>query len=302
MIEHNNKKPSIRKQCELLTVNRSRVYYSKKEVCMEDVVMMNEIRDIYEKCPFYGYRRMHAVLIQKGYTINRKKVQRLMQLAGIKAIYPKKKTTKRNQEHRVYPYLLKDLKINRPNQAWQVDITYIKVKRGFVYLVALLDIFSRKIVGWNMSIFLDTVSCLDALDKALQIGQPDILNSDQGCQFTSEVWISKLNEEKIEISMDGKGRWADNVYIERFWRSLKYESVFLQSFDSVTQAREAIGRYIGFYNRERPHQALGYKTPDAVYYNYKNTNESEEKIQNFLFSTSSKREFTNSQIQANFWS
>jgi len=262
MIEHENITLSVRKQCSLLAVTRSRVYYSCKRIDDNAVTIMNEMREIYEKHPFYGYRRMHVVLNQKGYIINRKRVQRLMNIAGIQAIYPKKKTTKRNKSHKIYPYLLRDIKIDRPNAVWGVDITYIRMKFGFVYLVALIDVFSRKIMGWSLSIFLETQPCLDAYIQALELAKPEILNSDQGCQFTSDAWISKLAGDGIKISMDGKGRWADNVYIERFWRSLKYESVFLQSFETVAQSRKVIEQYIRFYNQERPHQALGYKTPD----------------------------------------
>ena len=305
MIEHNNTQLSVRKQCSLLTVNRSRIYYRSKRVDIDAVAIMNEMRDLYEKCPFYGYRRMHACLVRKGHAINRKRVQRLMKLAGIQAIYPKKNTTKRNHTHAIYPYLLKGLTIDRPNQVWEVDITYIRVRRGFVYLVGIIDIFSRKIIGWSMSVFLDVTPCLEAYENTLVYGKPDILNSDQGCQFTSTAWTSRMIKDGIKVSMDGKGRWADNIYIERFWRSLKYESVFLQSFETVAQAREAIAQYINFYNQERPHQALGYETPDAVYQKYINIPEKEK--WNNTKEKSCPTSFVgkpnkNSQIQATFWS
>jgi len=226
---------------------------------------MNEIRDIYQKYPFYGYRRMLIALRQLGVLINHKRLQRLLSLAGIKAVYPGKKTTIRNPEHKVFPYLLKGLKIERPNQVWQVDITYIRTRHGFVYLICLIDVFSRKIMGWALSTFLDTQSCLEALNNALQHAVPEIINSDQGCQFTSSMWVEYLTGKGIVISMDGKGRWADNVYIERLWRSIKYESVYLHSFDTVHQARTVLRDYISFYNLQRPHQSLNYHTPCDIY-------------------------------------
>ena len=226
---------------------------------------MNEIREIYQETLFYGYRRVHAVLDIKGYAHNRKKTQRLMGLTGLQAIYPRKRTTINNPEHVKYPYLLKGLEIKSVNQVWAVDITYIKLRHGFGYLVCLIDIFSRRIMGWAFSPFLDTQLCLDAFNGTRQHAKPEIINSDQGCQFTSRQWIEALSADSIKISMDGKGRWADNVYIERLWRSIKYEAVYLHSFDTMQQAREALARYIAFYNQQRPHQSLGYKTPDYVY-------------------------------------
>jgi putative transposase len=241
------------------------MYYTKKPTPEEDILIMNEMRDIHLQWPFYGYRKMTVILRQKGYFVNHKKTKRLMRLAGLKSIYPHKKTTMRNKEHKVYPYLLKDISIVRPNQAWGVDITYIKIRGGFIYLVCLIDLFSRKIMGWAVSIFLDTKVCMDAFENALLEAQPEIINSDQGCQFTSEFWTTKLHQANIQISMDGKGRWVDNVLIERFWRTIKYEAIHLHSFDTVEQAKQAIERFIKFYNEERPHQALRYKTPNQVY-------------------------------------
>lgn len=233
----------------------------------EDVELMNVIRDIYKQYPFYGYRRVHVELLKMGYLLNKKKTQRLMQLTGLRAIYPQKKTTIRNKDHAVYPYLLKGLSIDRPNQAWATDITYIKMPIGFVYLVALIDIFSRRIMGWSLSTFLDTRPCIEALENAFELGYtPEIINSDQGCQFTSNDWIEQLKQHNIAISMDGKGRWADNIYIERFWRSIKYEAIYLNSFENVSQVRTALKEYILFYNEKRPHQALNYRTPNEMFY------------------------------------
>ena len=266
LIERGSYKLSLSKQCELLDINRSRIYYEQKPADEQDIEIMNEIRIIYQECPFYGYRRMHAILRSKGYSHNRKKTQRLMQLTGLQALYPKKRTTVVNPHHKKYPYLLKGLAINRVNQVWQVDITYIKLRHGFGYLVCLIDIFSRRIMGWEFSPFPDKHLCLDALMGALKLARPEIINSDQGCQFTSQDWIEELINKEIKISMDGKGRWADNIYIERLWRSIKYEAVYLHSFDTMQQARDALAKYIVFYNQSRPHQALDYKTPNSVYH------------------------------------
>ena len=246
-------------------MNRSGLYYEKKPVTENDVVLMNEIHDIYSKWSFYGYRKIHAVLKIRGYKANRKRVQRLMQLIGLRAVWPGKKTSVRDYKQAIHPYLLKDLVIDRPNQVWQVDITYIKIKAGFVYLVCLIDVYSRRIMGWSLSVFLDTTSCEQALAMALNKAKPAIINSDQGCQFTSESWCNMLLQNNVRISMDGKGRWADNIYVERLWRTIKYELVYLHRFETVTEAKNAIANYIDFYNAQRPHQALGYKVPDDVY-------------------------------------
>ena len=265
MIEHCGKIVYIKRKCELLCVARSTVYYKPKLIQNDDIVILNEIRDIYQKYPFYGYRRMLVELRKNDFEVNHKRLQRLLFVAGIKAIYPTKKTTVRDLQHKIYPYLLRDLIIDSPNQVWQVDITYIKIRHGFVYLVCLIDVFSRKIMGWDLSTFLDTGSCLKALSMSLTHVFPEIINSDQGCQFTSTIWIETLMQNNILISMDGKGRWADNVYVERLWRTIKYENVFLHSFDTVDQARVALRNFINFYNQTRFHQALNYHTPDTVY-------------------------------------
>jgi putative transposase len=249
----------------LLGFVRSAIYYKPKPTANDDAIIMNEMREIYLEHPYYGYRKMQVELRKLGFVVNRKKVYRLMRLAGLKAIYPEKKTTVRNSDHAVYPYLLKGLAIDRPDQVWQVDITYIKMRRGFVYLICLIDVYSRKIMGWSLSTSLDTQSCLEALSDALKLYQPDIVNSDQGCQFTSKAWVEALAHGKIKISMDGKGRWADNVYVERLWRTIKYEHVFLRSFDDVQQARDSLGAFIKHYNNQRSHQSLNYHTPSAIH-------------------------------------
>lgn len=251
--------------CELLNVPRSTMYYHPNPPDNDDAIILNEVRDIYQESPFYGYRRILVELRKKGFEINHKRLQGLLSRAGIQAVYPKKKTTIRDLRHKVHPYLLRDLCIERPNQVWAVDITYIKIRNGFVYLICLIDVFSRRIMGWSLSTFLDTQPCLEALANALKNGKAEIINSDQGCQFTSDMWIDFLTQHRIKISMDGKGRWVDNKYIERLWRTIKYENVFLHSFDTVDQAREALRKFIEFYNQKRPHQTLNYHTPDAIF-------------------------------------
>lgn len=241
------------------------MYYKKKNQENNDAIIINELREIYLETPSYGYRRMTIGLREKGFLVNHKKVFALQKIAGIQAIYPRKKTTIKNQAHKIFPYLLRNLIIERPNQVWQVDITYIKIRGGFVYLVCLVDVFSRKIMGWRLSTFLDTTSCLDAFNDALQHGIPEIVNTDQGCQFTSEAWVMSVQHHGIKVSMDGKGRWADNIYIERLWRTLKYEMVHLHSFDTVAQVRSELARYITFYNARRYHSKLNYHTPDAIF-------------------------------------
>jgi putative transposase len=257
----------FQRKCELLNVPRSSMYYKPKPQQDDDrdALIMNELRTIYDENPCYGYRKMTVALRELGMCINHKKVQNMLKLAGIQAIHPPKKTTIRNKQHEIFPYLLKDLKIERPNQVWQVDITYIKIGGHFVYLVCLIDVFSRRVMGSTLSITLDTAACLEALANALEHHKPEIVNSDQGCQFTSEEWVKELQGQGILISMDGKGRWVDNVYVERLWRTIKYECVHIHDFETVAQAREIIVRFINFYNNRRFHQSLNYHTPDAVF-------------------------------------
>lgn len=233
---------------------------------MSDIDLLNKIRDVWYQYPFYGYRKITKELRANGDKVNRKRVQRLMVSAGIQAIYPGPNTSRRNQQHAVYPYLLKDTVIAAPNDAWQVDITYLRMGNGFMYLVALIDVHSRYIVGWSLSNTLETESCLEALQKALKKSRPKIINSDQGCQFTSGDWVKALNAERIKISMTGQGRCLDNVYIERFWRSFKREEFYLNEYENVKELKAATKAYIEFYNHKRWHQSLGYKTPASVYY------------------------------------
>ena len=249
----------------LLGINRSSLYYHRQEISADVVTLMNEIQEIYLSYPFFGYRRITTMLRGRGYDVNRKCVSRLMGLLGLRALYPKKNLSKRRKEDDVFPYLLKLCPPGQPNDAWCVDITYIKLFQGFAYLTALIDMVSRKVMGWCLSPFLDTQSCLEAFEMAIMIGIPLIMNSDQGSQFTSSGWVEAMTRHGIKISMDGKGRWLDNITIERFWRSIKYEEVYLKAYESLVEARKAIAAYMEFYNSVRPHQALNYKTPNQVY-------------------------------------
>jgi putative transposase len=253
---------SKRRRAALLAVNLSTLYVKRKPVSADEITLMNEIQDIYAIHPFKGYRRICHDLQDKGYPVNYKRVLRLMRVMGLQAVYPKKNLSKRRQEDAVYPYLLRDFPPQKPHDCWSVDITYLKISTGFVYLTALIDVFSRHIMGWHLSPYLDTDSCLKALEMALKSGKiPEVINSDQGCQFTSKDWINRLIAGGIKISMDGKGRCLDNIFIERFWRSLKYEEVYLKTYESVSEARREIGKYIEWYNTQRRHQGLGYITP-----------------------------------------
>ena len=228
--------------------------------------MVNLIRDIWLKHTVYGYRKITAVLrIEHGILVNKKRVLRLMREVGIQAVYPKPKLSRNTREHKIYPYLLRELTIVKKNQVWMVDITYLKLGSRYVYLVALIDVYSRYIVGWSLSFELDTENCLNALTLALKNGMPIIVNSDQGCQFTSESWITAILEQSIKISMDGKGRCKDNIYIERFWRSIKYEAIYLNEYSKFTELYCGVKEYIDFYNDSRPHQSLGYLRPADVY-------------------------------------
>jgi putative transposase len=272
MIEPQSPKLSIVKQCRLLGLNRSTFYYKARPECAKTLEMMRLIDMEYMKRPFYGARKMRDCLHRKGYRASRGKVRRLMKKMGIMAIYQKPRTTIPDQAHKKYPYLLRNLKIDRPNQVWCTDITYIPVERGFFYLVAVMDWYSRKVLSWRLSSTMDTQFCIEALEEAMEkYGQPEIFNTDQGSQFTSDAWIKVLKDAGIKISMDGKGRWMDNVFIERLWRSLKYECLFLHDWFSGAQVRTGFADWFHFYNTERPHHGLGGLTPDEVCAGYDRT-------------------------------
>jgi putative transposase len=234
----------------------------------EELELMRKLDELHLRHPFKGSRRLRDDLWDVyGLQVNRKRVQRLMRMMGLRALYPGAKTTWANPQHKVYPYLLRELEIERTNQVWCTDITYIPMRKGFLYLVAIMDWHSRKVLSWGLSNSLDAAPCIEALEEALAIhGAPEIFNSDQGCQFTSEGFTGVLKAHNIQISMDGKGRWIDNVFIERLWRSLKYEEVYLKAYDSVAQAKQSIGDWITFYNQDRRHASLDRMTPDQVYY------------------------------------
>lgn len=226
---------------------------------------MKLIDDQYLSTPFYGARRMALWLKKQGYQVNRKRVRRLMRIMELKAIYQRPRTSNPAPGHKIYPYLLSDIKVTRPNQVWAADITYIPMARGFLYLVVIMDWYSRYVISWRLSNTLDASFCVDALDEALGKGQPEIFNTDQGAQFTSEAFTGLLEQHGVRISMDGKGRYADNLFIERLWRTVKYEEVYLKAYQDGRDARISLGNYFRFYNAERPHQALGYRTPAEVF-------------------------------------
>jgi putative transposase len=257
---------SVRRQCELLGVNRSSVYYEPVPESELNLKLMRLIDEQYTRRPFYGSRKMTVWLQGQHQEVNRKRVQRLMRLMGIEAIFPTRNLSRRNPEHEVYPYLLRGLTIDRPNQVWATDITYIRMARGFLYLVAVMDWFSRYVLSWRLSNTLDTSFCVEALDEALTVyPQPSIFNSDQGSQFTAADFVGRLKQVGIQISMDGRGRALDNVFVERLWRTVKYEEVYLNDYEDGFDADGRLGRYFLFYNVERPHQSLSYRTPASVY-------------------------------------
>jgi putative transposase len=259
------------KRCELLSIPRSSAYYQSTDDTSRDDVLMRAMDEIHLRLPFYGSRRIGDELAEEGQIVNRKRVQRLMRRMGMNTLYPKPNTSRAHHAHKVYPYLLRGLNIGHANQVWCADITYIPMRKGFLYLVAIMDWHSRKVLSWRTSNTLDTGFCVAALHEALcTYGRPEIFNTDQGSQFTSEDFTQVLKDAGVRISMDGKGRWRDNVFIERLWRSLKYEEVYLTAYDTIPQAREGISRWMHFYNQRRKHQALEKRTPDMMYYESKN--------------------------------
>ena len=268
LIERENKQMPITRQVQLLGISRSMVYY-KPRVDSYNLKLMHLIDEQYTKTPFYGSRRMREALRRKGYKVNRKRVQRLMRLIGIEAIYPKRNLSKASPGHKIYPYLLRNREISQVNEVWGTDITYIRMRYGWLYLVAIMDWISRYALSWELSTTLEVDFCIRALKRALGIGTPEIFNSDQGSQFTSLTFIESLEKRNIQISMDGRGRAMDNAFNERLWRSVKYEEVYIKDYETVRDAKEGISRYMSFYNWDRPHQSLGYKTPAEVYFDDK---------------------------------
>jgi putative transposase len=261
-------KLSIQKQSRLLKVSRSSVYYKPRPLSEDELKLMRAIDALHLEHPFAGSRMLRDFLLRDGVRVGRRHMRTAMRRMGIEAIYRKPNTSKSAQGHKIYPYLLRNVAVTRANQVWSTDISYIPMKRGFVYLIAVIDWYSRRVLSWKLSITMDVSFCLEALDEALKkYGKPEIFNTDQGSQFTSIDFTGRLKKEGIAISMDGKGRWCDNVFVERFWRSIKYEEVYLHAYDSVSEARSRIGQYIQFFNSRRPHSSLQAQTPDQVYFN-----------------------------------
>ena len=269
-MKQDHPKLSVRRQCTLLSLARSTLYYQPCGESAETLKFMELIDEQFLKTPWYGSRQMARHMQREGHKCGRHRVRRLMRLMRLVPIYQEPKTSQKNPAHKIYPYFLKDLAITRPNQVWCTDITYIKMQRGFLYLVAIMDWHSRKVLSWRLSNTMDAGFCIEALKEALATyGPPEIFNSDQGSQFTSTDFTDVLKDAKVKISMDGRGRWIDNRMIERLWRSLKYECVFLNAYETGLQARQGIGAWIAYYNEERPHSYHGLMTPDEVYANRK---------------------------------
>jgi putative transposase len=259
---------AIGRQAELLAISRGSVYYLPRPVPERDLALMRRIDELHMDYPFAGARMMRGLLKREGHGVGRRHVGTLMRKMGIEALYRRPRTSKPEPGHKVYPYLLKDMKIDGPNQVWATDISYIPMAKGFVYLCCVIDWFSRRVLSWKVSITMETSFCVEALQEALEKhGAPAVFNTDQGSQFTAGAFVSVLKDRGIAISMDGKGAWRDNVFVERLWRSVKYEEVYLKAYASVTQARDSLDRYFKFYNQDRPHQSLDDRTPDEAYFN-----------------------------------
>jgi putative transposase len=264
-IDSDNDQLSVRQQCELLEVNRSTLYYEPVGPSDDTLDLLKSIDRIFTDTPFYGARRIQACLQEEGCSASRKRIRRLMKVLGLEAIYPRPRTSEPAPGHKIYPYLLRGLDINRPNQVWSADITYVPMRKGFVYVVAIIDWYSRLVLSWSLSNTMDADFCVETLKDALRYGTPEIFNTDQGSQFTSEDFVGTLLSNGIQVSMDGRGRWVDNVFVERLWRSLKYEEVYLHGYEHAQEARYSIGRWFDFYNTQRPHQALKYQKPIQVH-------------------------------------
>ncbi len=266
MVERDSPELSMVRQCRLLGISRGSLYYQPKGESAENLALMRRLDEQYLKTPWYGSRQMTRALRRQGYRVGRRRVRRLMAVMGLRSLAPGPHTSRKHPAHPVYPYLLRDRVIGAPNQVWCADVTYVALAHGFAYLMAIMDWHTRHVLSWRLSTTQDTDFCLEALEDALErYGKPEIFNTDQGSQFTSKDWTERLTEAGIEISMDGKGRWVDNVFIERLWRSLKHECVYLNAFDSVRDAQAGIGVWMRYYNRERPHSSLDDLTPGEAY-------------------------------------
>jgi len=255
----------VRRQCELLGLSRSSLYYEPGGEAAEALRLMRRIDEPYTACPFYGSRRITAWLVQQGEEVNRKRVQRLMRVMGLEAIDPKPRLSAAGRGHKIYPYLLRGVKIERPDQVWSADITYVPMPSGFMYLAAVIDWYSRYVITWRLSNTLDGAFCLEMLEEALRSGCPEVFNTDQGVQFTAEAFTGRLLSAGVAVSMDGRGRALDNVFVERLWRSVKYEDIYIRGYEAVPDLHRGLGRYFDFYNDERLHQSLDYRTPATVY-------------------------------------
>ena len=256
---------SVRRQCELLGLSRSSLYYEPGGEAAEDLRLMRLIDEQYTARPFYGSRRMTIWLNERREGVNRKRVQRLMRVMGLEAIYPKPRLSTAGKGHRIYPYLLRGVKVVRPDQVWSTDITYVPMASGFMYLAAVIDWFSRYVITWRLSNTLDGAFCLEMLEEALRSGKPEVFNTDQGVQFTAAAFTGRLESAGVAVSMDGRGRALDNVFVERLWRSVKYEAIYIRGYESVPELHRRLARYFAFYNDERLHQSLGYRPPTAIY-------------------------------------
>jgi len=266
LIEAAHPRLSVRRQCDLLGLNRASLYYSAAHESELNLHLMRLLDEQYLKTPFYGWPRMTAYLRREGYQVNHKRVQRLMHKIGLQALYPRPRTSQRAPEHTVYPYLLRYVRAQRPNQVWSADITYVRLRHGFMYLVAVIDWFSRYVLTWRLSNTLDGAFCLEALRPALQQSQPEIFNTDQGAQFTAHAFCNTLLAAGVQVSMDGRGRAPDNIFFERLWRSLKYEDIYIREYQSVAALEHGLRAYFTFYNHERLHQSLAYQTPAEVHF------------------------------------
>ena len=266
MIDPQYEELSLVRQCALVGISRSSFYYRPVGESEANLRLMRVMDELHLQCPWYGSRQMARALRRMGHRVGRKRVRRLMRVMGLRSVAPRPNTSRRAPGHRVYPYLLRDLAVVRPNQVWCADLTYLPMARGFLYLIAIMDWYSRKVLSWGLSTTQDTVFCVHALEEAIERhGTPEVFNTDQGSQFTATSWTGELSAHGIDISMDGKGRWIDNVFIERLWRSLKYECVYLRAFADFRQARDGIGAWVSYYNHQRPHSAFGARTPAEVH-------------------------------------
>ncbi|MFC4215412.1 IS3 family transposase [Pseudophaeobacter arcticus] len=280
MVEPGNTNLSIGKQCKLLSISRSSFYYMPKGETAMNLMLMRQIDEQFLETLFFGVRQMTWHLRNEGHLVNEKRIRRLMRLMGLMPIYQKPNTSKAAKGHKTYPYLLRGLRVERPNQVWCADITYLPMRRGFLYLVAIMDWRTRKVLAWRISNTLEAEFCVEALNEAIaRFGPPEIMNTDQGSQFTSFAWTDRLRRTGVRISMDGKGRFLDNIFVERLWRSLKYECVYLHAWETGSEAKAGVGKWIEFYNRKRPHSALGGKPPAVVYWLRKEENQTDQQEQ-----------------------